>query len=68
MEDFNFYIVLEYINVFDSIDYDKIFPQKGIFIDYQSLQKEQNILNLKKKGFTTVFTLEEIKFKYMNVK
>ena len=51
VEDFNFYIVLEYINVFDSIDYDKIFPQKGIFIDYQSLQKEQNnvIAKIKKR-------------------
>jgi len=50
IKEFNFYIVLEYINIFDTIDYDKIFPQQGIFIDYQSLQKEHNsIINKIKK-------------------
>lgn len=50
VEEFNFYIVLEYINIFDTIDYDKIFPQQGVFIDYQSLQKEHNnIINKIKK-------------------
>jgi len=50
IKEFNFYIVLEYINIFDTIDYDKIFPQQGVFIDYQSLQKEHNnIINKIKK-------------------
>ena len=50
IKDFSFYLVLDYINIFDTIDYDKIFPQQGIFIDYQSLQKEHNnIINKIKK-------------------
>lgn len=42
IKDFSFYLVLDYINAFDTIDYDKIFSQQGFFIDYQSLQKEHN--------------------------
>lgn len=50
IKDFSFYIVLDYINIFDTIDYDKIFPQQGVMIDYQSLQKEHsNIINKIKK-------------------
>jgi hypothetical protein len=52
IKDFNFYIVLDYINIFDTIDYDKIFPYQGVMIDYNSLQKEHNsIINKIKKRF-----------------
>lgn len=50
IKDFSFYIVLDYVNIFDTIDYDKIFPQQGVVIDYQSLNKEHNnIINKIKK-------------------
>ena len=42
LENFSFYFVLEYFNGFDSINYEKIFPQKSFFIDYQALQDEHN--------------------------
>jgi hypothetical protein len=50
LKNFSFYLVLEYFNGFDSINYEKIFPQKGFFIDYQALQAEHNdIMNKIKK-------------------
>lgn len=51
IKEFSFYIVLDYVNIFDTIDYDKIFPQQGVMIDYQSLQKEHNniISKIKKR-------------------
>lgn len=50
LENFSFYFIVEYFNAFDSINYEKIFPQKGFFIDYQALQDEHNdIMNKIKK-------------------
>jgi hypothetical protein len=52
LKNFSFYLVIEYFNGFDSINYEKIFPQKGFFIDYQALQIEHDdIMNKIKKRF-----------------
>lgn len=42
IENLNFYLVIEYENAFDSIDYDNMFPDNSVFVDFQSLKK--NIL------------------------
>ena len=50
IDKFNFYLVIEYQNAFDSANYDEMFPDNSLFVDFQSLKKEHsNIINKIKK-------------------
>jgi len=50
IEDFHFYLVIEYDNAFDSVNYDQVFPENSIFVDFQSLKKEHaSIISKMKK-------------------
>ena len=49
-DNLNYYIVIEFDNAFDAVDYDKMFPENSMFVDFQSLQKEHmNIISKIKK-------------------
>ena len=46
----NFYLVIEYENAFDSANYDDMFPENSVFVDFQSMKKEHsNIISRIKK-------------------
>jgi hypothetical protein len=46
----NFYLVIEYENAFDSVNFDEMFPENSIFVDFQALRKEHsNIISKIKK-------------------
>lgn len=46
----NFCFVIEYENAFDAINYEDMFPENSIFVDFQSLKKEHsNVISRIKK-------------------
>ena len=50
IEELNFYLVIEYENAFDGVNYDQMFPGESVFVDFQSLKKEHsNIITRIKK-------------------
>lgn len=52
----NFYIVVEYVNLVDKIDYSKIFPNDNLIVDFEALMNEQErIMEYMQKKKTNSF-------------
>ncbi len=55
----NYFIVIEYINMADKINYGKIFPNNDFIVDVEGLLNEQDkviqLINKRKEGYPEVF-------------